>query len=104
VIALLPAHLRVDLEALRVTLGAREVRLASEREFAGLYPDCETGAMAPFGPLYGQPVYVEESLTRDPEITFHAGTHVDAMRMRFDDFADLVHPIPARIARPLSEA
>jgi len=101
VLAVLPAHLKVDLEAMRVALNAREVRLASEREFSGLYPECETGAMAPFGPLYGQPVFVEESLTHDPEITFHAGTHVDAMRMRFTDFANLVHPVSARIGRPL---
>ncbi|MCX6550902.1 MAG: YbaK/EbsC family protein [Acidobacteria bacterium] len=98
VLAMLPAHYRVDLDALRAALGAREVRLATEPVFAGLYPECETGAMAPFGPLYGQPVYVEEALARDPDITFHAGTHVDAMRMRFSDFVNLVHPIPARIA------
>jgi Ala-tRNA(Pro) deacylase len=98
-LALLPAHDRVDLGALRTASGARQVRLAEEKEFAALYPECETGAMAPFGPLYGQAVYVDESLTKDSEITFHAGTHVDAMRMTYADFARLVHPVPARIAR-----
>ena len=98
VLAMLPAHYRLDLDAMREVLGATEVRLATEHEMARYYPDCETGAMAPFGPLYGQPVFVEESLVRDPEITFHAGTHVDAMRMKFSDFAYLVRPIPARIA------
>jgi Ala-tRNA(Pro) deacylase len=98
VLAMLPAHYRLDFEAVKEMVGAREVRLATEPEMARFYPDCETGATAPLGPLYGQPVYVEEALTRDPEITFHAGTHVDAMRMRFSDFVSLVHPIPARIA------
>ncbi len=98
-LALLPAYDRVDLGALRTASGAREVRLADEKEFGSLYPDCETGAMAPFGPLYGQTVYVDEVLTRDPEITFHAGTHVDAMRMAYADFAKLVRPVPARIGR-----
>jgi Ala-tRNA(Pro) deacylase len=97
ILAMLPAHYMLDLEAVRDMLGAREVRLATEHEIAAFYPDCETGAMAPFGPLYGQPVYMEEALARDPEITFHAGTHVDAMRMRFSDFVRLVKPIPARI-------
>ncbi len=98
VMALLPAQTRVDLEALRAAAGARALRLATEEEMTGLYPGCETGAVAPFGPLYGQAVFVDETLTRDPEITFHAGTHVDAMRVRFTDFVNLVHPVPARIA------
>lgn len=98
VLALLPAQARVDLEALRAATGAHSVRLATEIELDGLYPECETGAVAPFGPLYGQTVYVDETLARDPEITFHAGTHMDAMRIKFSDFVALVHPVPARIA------
>jgi Ala-tRNA(Pro) deacylase len=98
-LALLPAYDRVDLGALRAASGAKEVHLADEKEFGALYPECETGAMAPFGPLYGQTVYVDEALTKDAEITFHAGTHVDAMRMTYVDFAKLVHPVPARIGR-----
>lgn len=102
VLALLPAQAHVDLEAMRAATGAHSVRLASESELDGLYPECETGAVAPFGPLYGQAVYVDEALARDPEITFHAGTHVDAMRVKFADFVALVHPVPARIAvRPV---
>jgi len=100
VLALLPAQYRVDLDAMRAATGARSVRLATEGELSGMYPECETGAVAPFGPLYGQAVYVDEALARDPEITFHAGTHVDAMRIKFADFVDLVHPVPARIAVP----
>jgi len=99
VLALVPAHFHVDLDALRSATGARYIRLANEHEFAALYPECETGAMAPFGPLYNQPVYIDEALALDPEIVFHAGTHVDAMRMTLSDFVNLVHPIAARIAR-----
>ena len=73
-LALLPAHYKVDLQALKTILNAKDLRLATEREFAEFYPDCETGAMAPLGPLYGQPVYMDESLMSDPEIVFHAGT------------------------------
>jgi Ala-tRNA(Pro) deacylase len=99
VLALVPAHFHVDLDALRAATGARYIRLATEHEFGALYPECETGAMAPFGPLYNQPVYIDEALALDPDIAFHAGTHVDAMRMTLSDFVNLVHPIAARIAR-----
>ncbi|HEY3380185.1 MAG TPA: YbaK/EbsC family protein [Vicinamibacterales bacterium] len=99
VLAVLPANDRVDLAALRAATGAREVRLAAEHEFSRLYPECETGAMAPFGPLYGQRVFVDEELARDRVITFHAGTHVDAMRMTYSDFVELVHPVAVRIGR-----
>jgi Ala-tRNA(Pro) deacylase len=99
ILAMVAASDHVDLEAFRAASGASVVRLASEAEFASLYPECETGAMAPFGPLYGQKVFVDEILTRDNEITFHAGTHADAIRMRYEDFAGLVHPVPSCIGR-----
>ena len=98
VLAVLPAHFRVDLYALRLMLGARDVRLAAEHEFSGLYPECETGAMAPFGALYNQAVFVDESLADDQFIVFNAGTHVDAMRMKFSDFLQLARPALGRNA------
>jgi Ala-tRNA(Pro) deacylase len=99
ILAMVAASDHLDLEAARAASGAGTIRLASEAEFAALYPECETGAMAPFGPLYGQKVMVDEALTHDPEITFHAGTHVDAIRMRYADFAKLVRPVPCCIGR-----
>ncbi|HOG27778.1 MAG TPA: YbaK/EbsC family protein [Vicinamibacterales bacterium] len=100
VLALLPAHYRVDVNALKALTNATQVRLATEHELAGLYPDCDTGAMAPFGELYGQDVYMDDSLAADAEIVFHAGTHADAMRMRLDDFLALVRPVVGRFAGP----
>src|SRR3989338_3175292 len=88
--AVLPASLRLDTAALRTALGAKEVRLATEFEFTGLFPDCDVGAMPPFGNLYGLSVYVDESLTEYPEIVFNAGTHQDTIRMTYSDFARLV--------------
>jgi Ala-tRNA(Pro) deacylase len=99
ILAMVTANDHVDLEAIRTACGAKVVRLASETEFAALYPECETGAMAPFGPLYGQPVFVDEALTQDTDITFHAGTHSDAIRMHYKDFAGLVHPVASCIGR-----
>jgi Ala-tRNA(Pro) deacylase len=68
------------------------VRLATELEFSRLFPDCELGAMPPFGALYNMPVYVDESLAKDREVLFNAGTHHDAVRMRYDDFSRLAKP------------
>ena len=90
--AVLPATAKVDVAAIRRLLDAKEVRLATEFEFTGMFPDCDVGAMPPFGPLYGMPVHVEQSLTHDPEIIFNAGTHQDTIRMKYADFARLVQP------------
>ena len=97
VLAVLPASLRVDLKKLGAIV-AQPVRLATEQEFADLFPDCELGAMPPFGNLYDLPVYVEEALAADEEIVFHAGSHRDAIRMRYEDFARLAKPNVAAFA------
>jgi Ala-tRNA(Pro) deacylase len=91
-LAVLPASIRTDLARLKAALGASEVRLASELEFTGMFPDCEVGAMPPFGNLYGLSVYCEKSLTKDKEIVFNAGTHQDTIRMKYVDFARLANP------------
>ena len=88
-LAVLPASHHVNLEKLGLLLG-KPARLATEKEFADLFPDCELGAMPPVGQLYDLPVFVDKSLADDEEIVFSAGTHRDAIRMRFADFARLV--------------
>jgi Ala-tRNA(Pro) deacylase len=92
VLVVVPATAAVDFNRVRHLAGAEHVRLAREREIADLYPGCEVGAMPPLGPLFHQRVYVDRILARQPEIVFNAGTHVDAIRMRYEDFAGLVHP------------
>ena len=106
VVAVVPATSLVDLERLRVLAGAQAVRLADEHEFRTLYPDCEVGAMPPFGSGSGFPrVFVDGSLVGEPEMVFNAGTHTDAIRMHYGDFADLVHPLVGDIGcRPTSGA
>lgn len=89
---------RVELRKLAAVLGVAEVRLAEEREFGALFPDCELGAMPPFGNLYGVPVYVDSALTEDETIVFQAGTHTDTMSLRYADFARLVQPAVADFA------
>jgi len=92
VLAVLPAPRKVDEERFQEVVGAKEVRMAHESEFASLFPGCELGAMPPFGNLYGVDVYVDRSLTQDDEIVFNAGTHVEAIRMKYKDFERLVSP------------
>jgi Ala-tRNA(Pro) deacylase len=90
--AVLPASYQIDLQLLKAAAGAKKVELATEAEFRARFPECETGAMPPFGLLYGMPVYVEESLTKDKDIAFNAGTHQELIRMAFDDYLKLVKP------------
>jgi Ala-tRNA(Pro) deacylase len=96
--AVLPASRDVDLEVLEAVLDADRVRLAGESEFRRRFPDCETGAMPPFGNLYGMNVYVDESLTKDDQIVFEAGSHHEAIRLAFADFARLVRPTILRFS------
>jgi Ala-tRNA(Pro) deacylase len=90
--AVVPASYRVDLFKLKKYLGADTVELASEIEFRDRFPDCETGAMPPFGNLYGMDVFADETLAQDKEIAFNAGSHRELVRMNFTDFRDLVKP------------
>ncbi len=96
--AVLPASKHVDLALLKAAAGAKMVALATEAEFRGKFPECETGAMPPFGNLYGVPVFVEESLTKDKEISFNAGTHNELMRIAYADFERLVQPTITKFA------
>lgn len=100
VTTVLPAKWSVDLHGLRKMFGTHRVRLATEQEIKELFPDCEVGAMPPFGSLYGLPVYVDRSLTGDEHIVFEGGTHSEAIRMRYWDFAALAFPIVTEFHRP----
>ena len=90
--AVLPAPYRVNLERLKDLTGAGRIELASEREFKEKFPDCEAGAMPPFGNLYGIPVYASGNLAEEMEIAFCGGAHGELVRMSFEDFNRLVKP------------
>jgi Ala-tRNA(Pro) deacylase len=97
-LAVLPAPLMVDVAGFAKVVGAEDVRLANEDTIAELFPDCDVGAEPPFGSLYGLRVVVDESLAGQEHITFNAGTHDEAIRMRFADFERLERPRRARVA------
>ena len=88
-LAVIPAHRKIDFGKTHDLLGA-DVHLADETDIARLFPDCEVGAEPPIGHLYGLPVYLAPDFADDAYITFNGGTHHEAVRMRYPQFADLV--------------
>ena len=96
--AVLPATERVDIDLLRAGTGASEAGIADEEDFRGRFSECETGAMPPFGNLFGMDVYVDSALEEDGRIAFNAGTHSEVMRMRYRDFERAVHPRTVHMA------
>lgn len=87
-----PAHKKVNLKSFQETTNGKKIELASEYEFKDRFPDCELGAMPPFGNLYDMDVYVDETLTKDKQIAFNAGNHSELIKMSYSDFEKLVHP------------
>ncbi|MHC4846939.1 MAG: aminoacyl-tRNA deacylase, partial [Planctomycetota bacterium] len=88
---------QIDLTALGQAIGATYVTLATEEEIRQRFPDCEVGAMPPFGNLYDLPVVVDAPLSMDKEIVFEAGNHHEAIKLAYTDFERLVHPQVAEI-------
>ena len=102
--AVLPASLHVDLKLLKKATNATSAEVAAEADFKDRFPECETGAMPPFGNLYGLEVFAEESLARDKEIAFNACSHRELIRMAWSDFERLVKPKVLRFTAGHKEA
>jgi Ala-tRNA(Pro) deacylase len=98
--AVLPASELVDLDLLADAAFAQRLELAEEEEFEDRFPDCQLGAMPPFGNLYGMDVYVAESLAEDDEIAFNGGSFTELVRMAYADYARLVKPRILRFVAP----
>ncbi|MBU8891395.1 MAG: YbaK/EbsC family protein [Bacteroidales bacterium] len=94
----LPASYKIDFGLLKEITGTKNVELAEEDEFISMFPNCEVGAMPPFGNLYNTEVYVAETLTKGKEIAFAAGFHNELIKMAYKDFANLVKPIVMKIS------
>lgn len=101
-LVVLPACFKINLKNLRSAMARKRVEIAEEKEFEKMFPDCEVGAMPPFGNLYSLPVYVAKALSDDEEIVFNAGTHTDMIRMSYRDFEKLVKPVVADFSEPMN--
>jgi Ala-tRNA(Pro) deacylase len=91
VMIVVPAHEHVNFAALKQATGTT-ADLASESEFKSKFPECEVGAMPPFGNLYDMPVYISGELSKQEQITFNAGSHSELVQLSYSDFSRLVNP------------
>jgi Ala-tRNA(Pro) deacylase len=99
VMVVLPASCRLDLATLARVLGKPTVSLAAEGEMKELFPDCEIGAMPPFGQLYGLPIWVDACFAKAGDFAFQAGNHHEVVRMRYADYERLAQPMVAEFCR-----
>jgi Ala-tRNA(Pro) deacylase len=97
--AVLPASCRLDMKHLEQVSGWKGLTLVPEGDMHDVFPDCETGAMPPFGNLYGLPVFVDEHLAQEKQVVFQAGNHREAVRVAWTDFERAVHPTVADFCR-----
>ena len=105
IMGVIPGSQKINLNTVKASLGAKQVRLATEDEFISRFPECEIGAMPPFGHLFGVPVLVDPALEKDDVIYFNAGNHVQTVRLSYTDFARLVKPqIASLVGRGKREA
>ncbi len=93
VMAVLPATHHVQLEKMKDLLEVEEVNLENQKKLESLFSDCEVGAMPPFGHLYGLPIVVDSSLAKSRHIVFNAGSHTEAIRMTYADYARIANPL-----------
>lgn len=100
--AVVPADDMVDLQEVRLLLGLSFIRLADETEIQDLFPDCDLGAMPPFGTFHDLPVAIDTQIAHKKFIAFTAGTHRDVVRMSYEDFHRLVHPAVGSFAESLA--
>lgn len=100
-LAVVPAAQKVDIRRLKEATGVKKAEIAVEEDFRGTFPECDLGAMPPFGNLYGLTVYVDPQLAEDEEIAFNACSHTELMRLPYKDFQRLVQPkvVPLTFAR-----
>lgn len=92
-----PANLRTDFKSLQRSLGAKHVELANEYEFKDRFPECETGAMPPFGTLFSMDVYLDDAWDEDKLIAFNGGNHSELIEMSYKDFLKIAKPKVLRL-------
>jgi Ala-tRNA(Pro) deacylase len=90
VLAVLPASRRLELSRVRNQLG-RSLRLSRESDMDRFFPDCQPGALPPFGTAYGLQTLVDRSFETCPVVFFEAGDHETLVRMDGQVFLGLLH-------------
>jgi len=88
-IVVIPASNWLKMDYLRHELD-RDLHLATEDDIAGLFDDCELGAVPPLGPAYGIETLLDESLTSVADVYFEAGDHELLVHLRGENFQALL--------------
>jgi Ala-tRNA(Pro) deacylase len=101
VLAAMAADTRIDWPSLARVLQSADLSLASEQELDSLFPELETGAIPPLGPLFGLPVYVDSGLVKRERIAFNGGSHTNTIHMPVAPFLRLVKPHVCSFAVPI---
>jgi len=92
ILAVLPASYTLELSLARSEIGCENLVLAHEDELGDLFPDCELGAIPPFGSLYGLQTWVDSRLAEDDHIVFDGQSHEEALRMSYASYEALELP------------
>src|SRR5690606_18357047 len=92
IMVVIPSDELIDIEWLKKEIDEPALTLATEHEFSDEFPDCEIGAMPPFGNLYNMEVIISDNLVKDGWIAFNAGNHSELIRLSFKDYEKMVHP------------
>ncbi len=99
IVAVLPANKAVDVERASTIVGGSQLELATEVEISQHCPDCDIGALPPFGSQYGMKTIVDDSFIEDNEIVFEGNNHHEAIRMGFEDFRQIEQPLLGSFVR-----
>jgi Ala-tRNA(Pro) deacylase len=74
--------------------------LATESEMKEVFYDCEVGIVPAFGSLYGLKTLVDPFLAAVPAMFIEGNNHHEALRLSFQDYRRIEHPMVARVAYP----
>ncbi len=84
-----PANCIVLQSDLAQILNTPSLNIIPESQFADRFPECEVGAMPPFGKLYGMDVYAAKEILEKKSIIFNGGTHNLLIKMSTRDFLEV---------------
>lgn len=92
VMLVVPGSLRFDERKVKVMLGVKDIRFASESEVDSITGGVLPGGVPPFGNIFGLEVFVDPKLLENEKIIFNAGDKSFSVAMKSEDFLKLVKP------------
>lgn len=96
-LVVLPAHRRLNIEAVKKILGAKKVSIARESDMAKEMK-VKPGALTPFGKLHKLGVVVDKGLLKMQKGLFGAGSFTESVRMKIKDYLKAEEPTVGNIS------